>query len=181
MKKLLFASTILAAATALPLSGAIAAGEKEPKANQPTQTQMQNERGGAATGTAPGTTQSTTKRDWNTSREFTEKDYDDLAGKAVHNMAGKEVGEIDEIVQSADGDKRFAVIGVGGFLGIGEKKVAVPMEDLRRDAQDDNVILLSQMSEGKLETMPEYEKSGYKPWQGPGTGTGAGNPKKNPQ
>jgi PRC-barrel domain len=43
------------------------------------------------------------------------------------NSANERIGEIDEIVMGMDGTASHAVIGVGGFLGIGEKNVALDM------------------------------------------------------
>lgn len=48
-----------------------------------------------------------------------------LIGTRVNNEAGERIGEINEVVLSKDGKVAAVVIGVGGFLGIGERKVAV--------------------------------------------------------
>lgn len=47
-----------------------------------------------------------------------EKDWDD-------------VGEISDVILGRDGQIKAVVLGVGGFLGIGEKNVAVPMQDVK--------------------------------------------------
>jgi sporulation protein YlmC with PRC-barrel domain len=49
-----------------------------------------------------------------------------LIGVEVIGLDHKRIGEIDEIVLTGDGRIEAVVIGVGGFLGIGEKNVAVP-------------------------------------------------------
>lgn len=41
------------------------------------------------------------------------------------------VGEINDVILGRDGQIKAVVLGVGGFLGIGEKSVAVPMQDVK--------------------------------------------------
>ena len=49
-----------------------------------------------------------------------------LIGVPVQNNAGETVGGINDVVLQANGQAVAIVIGVGGFLGMGEKNVAVP-------------------------------------------------------
>jgi Uncharacterized conserved protein len=49
----------------------------------------------------------------------------DLQGKAVYDPNGESIGEINDVLVSQDGSVNAVIIGVGGFLGIGEKDVAV--------------------------------------------------------
>ena len=53
-----------------------------------------------------------------------------LTGTDVRNAAGENLGDINDIVLDASGKPTVAVIGVGGFLGIGEKNVGVPFQAL---------------------------------------------------
>jgi hypothetical protein len=53
-----------------------------------------------------------------------------LIGAAVYGPEEHAIGQIDELVVDEQGQVRAVVIGVGGFLGIGEKKVAVPFQAL---------------------------------------------------
>ncbi|MBT0958901.1 PRC-barrel domain-containing protein [Alphaproteobacteria bacterium KMM 3653] len=43
----------------------------------------------------------------------------------------QDIGEINDIILTRDGNVQFVIVGVGGFLGIGEKDVAVTMSDLK--------------------------------------------------
>jgi sporulation protein YlmC with PRC-barrel domain len=47
-------------------------------------------------------------------------------GQAVHNAAGEAVGDIKDLVFNGKGQISTVVIGVGGFLSMGEKNVGVP-------------------------------------------------------
>jgi hypothetical protein len=53
-----------------------------------------------------------------------------LPGVAIYDGADQKVGSITDILLGHDGKAQFIVIGVGGFLGMGQKDVAVPYESV---------------------------------------------------
>jgi sporulation protein YlmC with PRC-barrel domain len=55
----------------------------------------------------------------------------ELSGVEIYNDRNEEIGEIDEVLIGRDGSVKAVVIGVGGFLGIGERNVAVPFQRLQ--------------------------------------------------
>ena len=55
----------------------------------------------------------------------------DLEGKPVYGSDGNSIGDINDVLVSQNGSVNAVVIGVGGFLGIGEKDVAVNMSALQ--------------------------------------------------
>lgn len=55
----------------------------------------------------------------------------DLQGKTVYSSDGSNIGEINDILISQDGSVNAVIIGVGGFLGMGEKSVAVNINALQ--------------------------------------------------
>lgn len=54
-----------------------------------------------------------------------------LMGLDVYNDAKEKIGDIDEVLIDEKGNVKSVVIGVGGFLEMGEHDVALPMEQLR--------------------------------------------------
>jgi putative membrane protein len=54
-----------------------------------------------------------------------------LAGVAVYGPEKKDIGKITDVLLSKDGQAEYVIIGVGGFLGIGEKDVAVPFNQVK--------------------------------------------------
>lgn len=54
-----------------------------------------------------------------------------LVGASVYGPDDKSIGEINELILDQQGAVKAAVIGVGGFLGIGQKDVAVPFDALQ--------------------------------------------------
>lgn len=51
-------------------------------------------------------------------------------GQSVYNGNNESIGSINDLILKKDGGIVAAIVGVGGFLGIGEKDVAVPMEKI---------------------------------------------------
>lgn len=54
-----------------------------------------------------------------------------LDGVDVYNQNNERIGEIDDVLVDKSGKVEAVVIGVGGFLGIGERNVAVPFDALQ--------------------------------------------------
>ncbi len=87
---------------------------------------------------------------------------DEIVGKNVYNLEGKEVGEVKDLVISKADNQGYMVIGVGGLLGLGEKEVAVSFDQV--EIQEDGMIrLLSVRTEDDLENMAKYNKDAYCP------------------
>lgn len=71
-----------------------------------------------------------------------------------------DIGDISDIVLSADGQIKGVLIDIGGFLGLGAKTVAVSMDQLRviRDGDSENEYFIVFTSNREaLEAAPEYE------------------------
>jgi sporulation protein YlmC with PRC-barrel domain len=74
--------------------------------------------------TAAATTTATTSAsgDWRASK---------IAGLKVYNDANESVGSINDILMDKSGNIKLVVLGVGGFLGMGEHLVAVPFDKVK--------------------------------------------------
>lgn len=63
-------------------------------------------------------------------------------GETVVNLQGETVGEIEEIMLDVRGGRiAYAVMSVGGFLGIGEKYLAVPWQAFTLDTDNHRFVL----------------------------------------
>ena len=85
---------------------------------------------------------------------------DTLQGAAVYDALDERVGEVSELQLTPEGQVEHVVVDVGGFLGIGEKPVLLPMaalDVLQQDGGDEVRVYLSQ-SKDELETMATYEE-----------------------
>jgi sporulation protein YlmC with PRC-barrel domain len=72
--------------------------------------------------TAATTTSTSASGDWRASK---------MAGLKVYNDANENIGSINDLLMDKSGSVKIAVIGVGGFLGMGEHLVAVPYDKLK--------------------------------------------------
>ena len=90
--------------------------------------------------------------------EFGDMPREEVVGTRVYDANGEWIGEVNSLVET-DGAVSEAVIDVGGFLGIGEKPVAVSIADLmiERDAEGDTFRISINATEEQLKAMPEYE------------------------
>ena len=80
-----------------------------------------------------------------------------LIGTKVVNTANETIGDINEIVLGKDGKVAAVIIGVGGFLGMGEREVAMNFESIRmsRDSNN-NLVLTVNASKDALKNAPEW-------------------------
>lgn len=84
----------------------------------------------------------------------------DLIGQSVRNSEGDSVGELNALIIGEDSEVTAAVLGVGGFLGLGEKRVAMNFDAVDRKMDEDgNVVLTANLTREQLESAPEFEGS----------------------
>ncbi len=77
-----------------------------------------------------------------------------ILGKAVYNDKNEKIGTIDDLIITPDRSVSYAIIGAGGFLGIGKHDVAIPMSQLK--LEKDKFILPGATKEA-LKAMPKFE------------------------
>jgi sporulation protein YlmC with PRC-barrel domain len=83
----------------------------------------------------------------------------DLLGKAVINDKRERIGKVEDLIITPVTDAKtpaatFAIIGVGGFLGIGRNDVAIPMEQLQ--VQNGQMVLPGATKDA-LKALPKFE------------------------
>ena len=80
-------------------------------------------------------------------------------GQSVYNSADESIGKISDLIMEKDGGITAAVVGVGGFLGIGEKWVAVPFEkvSITQTPDSDDVKLTTTETAESLQAAPEFK------------------------
>jgi hypothetical protein len=80
-------------------------------------------------------------------------------GQPVYNAADESIGEINDVIFTMDGSVEAAVIGVGGFLGIGEKNVAVPLDTITvtEVPNSADLKLTTQETADTLNAAPEFK------------------------
>src|SRR4051812_42869953 len=83
----------------------------------------------------------------------------DLIGQTVYAADKAKIGSISDLILTKDGKSvEGFVIGVGGFLGIGEKSVALKMDRLKMASGADGAVQLSMdMSKDELSNTPTFK------------------------
>jgi hypothetical protein len=112
----------------------------------------------------------------------------DLIGQTVNAPDNTKIGNINDLVMSKDGRTvEGFVIGVGGFLGIGERSIALKMDQLKITPKaEGGVNLVSDLNKDELANAPAFKsrkdieaekRAAERPVRPPtGTGTGGGQP-----
>ena len=87
-------------------------------------------------------------------------------GESVYNGTGanaENIGDVNDIVIGSKGEVQSVVIGVGGFLGIGEKSVAIEFPKLSWVEANGDRWLVTDASKEQLEALPDFDRSPYEP------------------
>ncbi|MES2537371.1 MAG: PRC-barrel domain-containing protein [Pseudomonadota bacterium] len=83
----------------------------------------------------------------------------ELLDKTVTNDQKEKIGKIEDLILTRSTDAKlpvasFAIIGVGGFLGIGKNDVAIPMEQIRLEGKQ---LVLPGATKAALKALPPFE------------------------
>jgi hypothetical protein len=85
---------------------------------------------------------------------------DKLIGAKVKNSDGKIIGDVEDLIMSADHRVEGVIMGTGGFLGAGEKKIAVVLSALKFSATDGKLeVTLPEATKEVLAAAPAYERA----------------------
>jgi sporulation protein YlmC with PRC-barrel domain len=78
-----------------------------------------------------------------------------VLGKTVFNDSGAGIGKVDDIIVAPDKAVSYAIIGAGGFLGVGRHDVAIPVSQIKQ--QSDGKFILAGATKDVLKAMPPFE------------------------
>ncbi|MEQ1577971.1 MAG: PRC-barrel domain-containing protein [Hyphomicrobium sp.] len=127
MKPILLAGV---SALALTMAGLVAVNAEESKAPA----------GNAALAAMPKATVQAGSVGYATTQAATDWRSSKVVGLNVYNGKNEKIGDINDLIIDTSGAISHAVVGVGGFLGIGEKNVAIPFATLKMARDKDGKI-----------------------------------------
>jgi len=78
-----------------------------------------------------------------------------LIGRNIKNAQNETIGEIKSVHLDPNGKVDGVLVGVGGFLGMGEREVLLGWRDLQIDANGE--IVRVNMTKDQLKAMPEFK------------------------
>lgn len=79
-----------------------------------------------------------------------------ILGKTVHSEKNDKIGKVEDVIVTPDKSLSYAIVSVGGFLGMGKHDVAIPINQLKADKDG---FLLTGVSKDVLKAMPRFEYS----------------------
>jgi len=82
-----------------------------------------------------------------------------LIGSSVYGPDNASIGSVNDVLIGNDGKVRAVVIGVGGFLGVGEKNVAIPLDALNISRKPDSSAIEKisvTYTKDELKTAPKF-------------------------
>jgi sporulation protein YlmC with PRC-barrel domain len=77
--------------------------------------------------------------------------------QTVYNSQNSTVGKVDDVLVSKSGKITTLIVGVGGFLGMDEKDVAVPFEEVKMMQKDKSWRLVMNTTKDELKAAPGYK------------------------
>ncbi len=81
---------------------------------------------------------------------------EDFIDRDIVNADGDEIGEVVDLMIDQDNKISKVVADIGGFLGLGEKRVAIDMDDITIDQSTGDLMV--SMDQSQLEALPSYEE-----------------------
>jgi len=100
---------------------------------------------GTTTLGVPATEITTLARGWSAKKQ--------ILGKPVYNDHNERLGDVDDIIVAPDKSLSYAIIGVGGFLGLGEHYVAIPFNQFK---SGDGKYVLPGATKDTLKAIPTF-------------------------
>jgi sporulation protein YlmC with PRC-barrel domain len=77
-----------------------------------------------------------------------------VLGQSVFNEKGENIGTVDDVVIAPDKSASYAIIGAGGFLGMGKHDVAIPVNQMK---QTKGKFVLAGATKDALKALPVFE------------------------
>jgi len=78
----------------------------------------------------------------------------DLRGVDIVNERGDKLGDVDHLVTNVADNQTYVIMAHGGFLGLGEKKVALPLSSMWMDGKK---LAVSGLTDDQIKRMPEWK------------------------
>lgn len=76
-----------------------------------------------------------------------------LLGKTIYNEQGDKVGEVEDLIIAPDRNVSYVIVGAGGFIGIGQHDVAVPVTQIQNRG---GKLVMPGASKDMLKAMPTF-------------------------
>ena len=85
-----------------------------------------------------------------------------LLDENVVNAANETIGDVNDVLLDKNGKVASIIVGVGGFLGIGEKNVALNFDQLKFTNNGNDLVVTSDATKETLQAAPAYDMKATK-------------------
>ena len=85
-----------------------------------------------------------------------------VLGQPVFDSNGNEIGMLVDVLVSQNGRPKAVVIDVGGFMGVGTRRVAVAWNLLRFSDKDGDIRIIEGLTQDETAAAPEYRGPEYR-------------------
>ena len=75
------------------------------------------------------------------------------------NANNESIGDINDILLEQSGKVASVIVGVGGFLGLGEKNVALNFDQLKFNNNGNDLVVMSDATKETLQAAPAYDRN----------------------
>jgi sporulation protein YlmC with PRC-barrel domain len=82
--------------------------------------------------------------------------------QSIYDKNEQKIGDLTDMIIEKDGHIKSAIIGVGGFLGVGQKDVEIPFTDLKMMTRNGKNWLALDRTKDQLQSAPTFDKSSLK-------------------
>ncbi len=100
-----------------------------------------------------------------------------IIGQSVYNSDANDaenIGKLSDFVIDPDGKIQSVIIGVGGFLGVGQKEVSIPVKEIKLSLRSDGrTWLVLNSTKDELKAAPKFDRSTALPDEGAEQPTGS--------
>lgn len=76
-----------------------------------------------------------------------------ILGQTVYNDKGEKIGKVDDLIVAPNKKVSYAIIGAGGFAGLGEHNVAIPVDQFKEESHK---FILPGATKEAVKEMPEF-------------------------
>jgi sporulation protein YlmC with PRC-barrel domain len=77
--------------------------------------------------------------------------------QSVYDPSNTKIGQVMDVLVSSDGKVATLIVGVGGFLGAGEKDVAVSFNAIQKTVKDNKIYLTMNTTKDALKSAPGFK------------------------
>src|SRR3546814_11128763 len=86
---------------------------------------------------------------------------DKIMGNAVYNEKDEKIGDINDVVLASDGKDAYFMVGAGGLLGLGERSVAMPFDEIQKTGVN---LALPGYTKDQLKALPKVTGANKGSW-----------------